>query len=176
LVRFVGRGWRSDSCLSRYRPELDQVVRRAAASTRCGRCRLHRCDSNARLQGHAVVDRRQRHTSGPCGGLHTGDLATVTLPACFLIAARHRPPTRNAGRRCPVADRSTGMPLGSCLPFQVTPGGDGLFVRRQSVRVSCLDVCLASSDAPLVLWAFMDQDLNLIQDLTRSSRPQNAYQ
>jgi len=51
-----------------------------------------------------------------------------------------------------------------------------LFVRRQSVHASCIDVCLASSDAPLVLRAFIDQDLNLIQDLTRSSRPQKVYQ
>ena len=38
-----------------------------------------------------------------------------------------------------------------CLPFQVTPGGDGLFVRRQSVRVSCLDVCLASR---MLYWCY----------------------
>ena len=50
------------------------------------------------------------------------------------------------------------------LPPATWPnGGDGLFVRWQSVRVSCLE------DAPLVLWAFIDQDLNLIQDLTRST-------
>jgi hypothetical protein len=43
---------------------------------------------------------------------------------------------------CPIRVRE--CQLGSCLPFQVTPGGDGLFVRRQSVLASCLDVCLAS--------------------------------
>ena len=102
--------------------------------------------------------------------------STVHRPDCGRANGDQRLPS-SAADASPKADRSTGMPLGSCLPFQVTPGGDGLFVRRQSVHVSCIDVCLASSDAPLVLWAFIDQeDLNLIQDLTRSSRPQNAYQ